>query len=177
MRRSSYKMNEPKLHMNAGYTRYDTLHEIVMSNSSFAVSPARPAYTAISAGGLAKANKENGFTLVEVMIAIAIIGMISVVLLVQRNEIIEESRVSKNDRLLWADAIKLASESEIELRKQNPEGFPFEIKLEQGVATVEEAEVEITEKFDSEKKTTKIWKIDVPIGGKTITYYYFPRPK
>ncbi len=129
----------------------------------------------------------KGFTLVEVMLAIAIIGITVVVLLGRRTDIIEEARLSRDLRQIWVEAIRSASESEVELKKQKDQSLPFEFNLERGIARVEEVEVETSEKWeqDKEPRIKKIWRITVPVldqSGlpileRSVVYYYFPRPK
>lgn len=127
---------------------------------------------------------ETGFTLIEVMMAIAIIGLVATLVLVQRIEIVAETTVTRDMRTAWALAAQKMAQIEMEIKQEkyerhtssgnfdNEPEFRFEY-------TVDKEEIVVSDPNASQEKRAEILKIKLTVTtpGKEpiVLEAYYPK--
>lgn len=126
----------------------------------------------------------RGFTLVEVMMAIAIIGLVATLVLVQRIEIVAETTVTRDLRTAWALAAQKMAQIEMEIRQEkyerhtNSGNFEDEPEFRYDYS-VDKEEIVVSDANSPQEKRAEILRIKLTVTtpGKepVVLESYYPK--
>jgi prepilin-type N-terminal cleavage/methylation domain-containing protein len=117
-----------------------------------------------------KTRNTKGFTLIEVVVAVAILGIIVTFLLSRRLEIVRDAKKTRDLRVIWHLVAEKMSQIELQLEKEETETVSGSGEFEQfkGFSyayDTEEKEIILSEPDEEEERIAKLNYVTLVITG------------